>query len=78
MDFGVEAQAAYLYHLGTYLFRENDRTLPVVAQRRMAQSIVDKYSVNIDTKTCSSGHSPYLSQPETLLKVVQKIVGYSV
>jgi hypothetical protein len=67
-----------LYHPATYLFHKNDRTLPVVAQRGMMQSIVDKYSVNIDTKTCSSGHLPYLSQPETLLKVVQKIIGYSV
>lgn len=63
--------AAYLYHPATYLFCEGDQALPFEIQ----QTMVQQTGVYFATERCSAGHSPFLSQPETVLKIVNNIVG---
>lgn len=66
-------QTAYTYHPTTYLFCEGDQALPVELQRMMVQQAEKKGAV-INKETCSAGHSPFLSQPETVLNLAKKIV----
>ncbi|MCJ1377259.1 hypothetical protein MMC17_000351 [Xylographa soralifera] len=61
--------AAYMYHPVTYLYCENDQALPLEVQKMM----VVGSGPHFQTETCASGHSPFLSMPETVLKVVEKI-----
>ena len=67
-------QASYLYHPVTYLFCEDDLVLPFEVQQMMVRKAEEK-GVMIRKETCTAGHSPYLSQPETVLRVAQKIAG---
>jgi pimeloyl-ACP methyl ester carboxylesterase len=64
---------AFLYHPITYLFCENDQGLPIFLQQAMVKTIEEKKGVSVEKVTCDAGHSPFLSQPETLLKLVQDI-----
>jgi hypothetical protein len=66
--------AAYLYHPVTYLFCENDQALPLFLQQEMVKKIEESTGITIEEQTCSAGHSPFLSQPETLLQLVNEIV----
>ncbi|KAL1970746.1 hypothetical protein VTN77DRAFT_2580 [Rasamsonia byssochlamydoides] len=66
-------QASYLYHPVTYLFCENDEALPLAVQQMMVQKAEEK-GVTIRKETCTAGHSPFLSQPETVLNVAKKVV----
>ncbi|MCJ1476099.1 hypothetical protein MMC13_004764 [Lambiella insularis] len=60
---------AYRYHPTMYLYCTADKALPVEVQRMMVAGA----GVDFRTETCSAGHSPFLSQPETVLKVVKKM-----
>lgn len=40
----------------------------------MQQTMVKNVGPDIKTETCNSGHSPFLSQPATLLRIVDNIV----
>jgi pimeloyl-ACP methyl ester carboxylesterase len=60
---------AYLHHPVYYLFCENDEALPLDLQKMM----VSNTPVDFKTESCSAGHSPFLSQPETVLNFVNKI-----
>jgi hypothetical protein len=62
--------AAYLHHPVTYLICEKDKALPVFLQQAMVKSIEETTGVKIQQVVCDSGHSPFLSQPETLLELV--------
>ncbi len=64
--------AAYIYHPVTYLFCEKDEALPIFVQKMMVDK-VREHGVKIDEETCASGHSPYLSMPEKVLEVVDKV-----
>jgi pimeloyl-ACP methyl ester carboxylesterase len=66
--------AAYLYHPVTYLFCENDQAIPLFIQQSMVKKIEETTGIAIQKETCDAGHSPFLSQPETLLKLVDDIV----
>ncbi|MCJ1319209.1 hypothetical protein MMC15_004544 [Xylographa vitiligo] len=61
--------AAYMHYPVTYLYCENDQALPLKVQKMM----VARSGLHFETETCASGHSPFLSMPETVLKVVEKI-----
>ena len=65
---------AYLYHPVTYLFCENDQAIPQALQEKMVGTVEDIYHIKINKEHCSAGHSPFLSQPKTLLDLVDKIV----
>ena len=69
-QFAPISYAAYEHYPTTYLYCENDQALPLQVQQMM----VGRNGSNFSTETCSSGHSPFLSQPETVLKVVEKLV----
>ena len=60
---------AYMRHPVTYLFCENDQAVPLQVQKTMVAS----NGPHFQTETCASGHSPFLSMPETVLKIVEKI-----
>lgn len=64
---------AYSYHPSWYLYCENDQALPVEVQKMMVAG-VSNAGVDFKTETCTAGHSPFLSQPESVLKVVKKMV----
>ena len=62
---------AYKYHPATYLYCTEDQALPVQVQQMMVKAT----GVNFKVDSCNSGHSPFLSQPATLLDVVEKMTG---
>ncbi|ESZ98344.1 hypothetical protein SBOR_1222 [Sclerotinia borealis F-4128] len=62
--------AAHLHYPVTYLYCEEDQAMPLEIQERMVKEV----GVEFQIKRCSAGHSPYLSQPETVLRVVEEIV----
>jgi pimeloyl-ACP methyl ester carboxylesterase len=66
--------AAYLTLPTTYLFGENDAALPLAFQKHMVQVIEETTGITVTKETCDAGHCPNLSQPETLLKLTDKIV----
>jgi hypothetical protein len=66
-------QAAYMYHPVSYLFCENDQALPIEVQKGMVGK-VRALGVNVETETCGSSHSPFLSMPERVLQAVENIV----
>jgi hypothetical protein len=61
--------AAYQHYPTTYLYCSGDQALPLEIQEMMVKGSGAPFA----TETCTSGHSPFLSQPETVLKVVEKI-----
>lgn len=60
---------AYTHYPVTYLLCEKDEALPIDLQKMMVAGT----GIDFQTETCTSGHSPFLSQPETVLKVVKGI-----
>jgi len=58
-----------MHHPVYYLFCEKDEALPLELQKMM----VANSGLDIKTETCSAGHSPFLSQPKTVLHLVEKI-----
>ena len=56
----------------TYLVCENDAGLPAEVQRMMCGHI-EALGVKVDYETCSAGHSPFLSMPEKLAEIVDKV-----
>lgn len=64
---------AYLHYPVTYLFCDGDEALPVGLQQAMVNKVSEAAKVHIDTETCTASHSPFLSQPEVVLKLVANI-----
>ena len=62
--------AAYRYIPSTYLLTENDQPLPVQAQEGMIAQAEAAYGIQIKKELCTSGHSPFLSQPERVAEVI--------
>ena len=59
---------AYKHHPMSYLYCTNDQALPLQVQEMM----VGGCGVNVETHSCDAGHSPFLSQPESVLEAVRK------
>ena len=51
---------AYQHHPATYLFCEQDQTVPLCFQEQM----VERSGTIFKTESCSASHSPCLSQPK--------------
>lgn len=62
-------RAAYRYIPTWYLLCENDQALPLEVQKMM----IKETGVEIRTESCSAGHSPYLSQPEVVVGLLNKV-----
>ena len=60
---------AYRYHPVTYLYCEDDEAIPLELQKMM----VAGSGLDFQTESCTAGHSPFLSQPETVLGVVNRM-----
>jgi hypothetical protein len=60
--------AAYQYYDCAYLFCKGDQAVPVQLQKMM----VEWTGVKFYTEECTAGHSPFLSQPETVLEFLKK------
>ena len=69
--FGYPGNPGYLDVPVSYLFCENDRAIPLKAQKYMVAQAKSKGAV-IQTETCSASHSPFLSQPEVVVKLIQR------
>lgn len=64
--------SAYVHHPVTYLVCENDNAVP---QRKMLADVEKLYQgVRFEIETCEAGHSPFLSMPDVLVRVVEKIL----
>ncbi|KAF3920151.1 hypothetical protein AA313_de0203582 [Arthrobotrys entomopaga] len=63
----------YAYHPGTYLLCEKDQGIPVELQEKMVKDVEDGYNVEIRRVRCDAGHSPFLSQPKTIVDIVERI-----
>lgn len=61
---------AYKHHPVSYLYCTDDQAIPYELQKEMVR---DSGIGVVDEHTCSASHSPFLSQPEAVLQVVQKI-----
>ena len=66
--------AAYRYIPTTYLVTEIDVPLPIQAQEGMIAQAEASYGIQIKKETCKAGHSPYLSQPEKVVEVIEGLV----
>jgi hypothetical protein len=66
--------AAYLYRPTTYLLCENDQGLPLEVQKMMVSQACQEGNIVIDTESCTAGHSPFLSQPQTVFQLVERIL----
>ena len=59
---------AHKYHPVSYLYCTNDRALTIEVQRKLVKGS----GVAWDEFECEASHSPYLSTPEKVLKVVER------
>lgn len=57
----------------TYLITERDEAIPSFMQEALVKNIGD----NCRLERCSTGHSPFLSQPELVVGLVRRIAGES-
>ena len=55
----------------TYLYCENDNGIPLARQEQM----VARAAGAISTERCSAGHSPFLSQPDLVARIIRKAAG---
>lgn len=46
-----------------------------LGMQEMMVGLVEKEGVEVKKEWCEAGHSPYLSQPETVLRLVNEVVG---
>ena len=61
---------AYKYHPVTYLFCEQDQAVPLVIQKQM----VAESGIEFRIESCTASHSPFLSQPTVVLRVVRDMI----
>ena len=61
---------AYKYHPVTYLFCEQDQILPLAIQKQM----VAESGIEFRIESCTASHSPFLSQPTVVLRVVRDML----
>jgi len=55
-----------------YLLCEQDMAIPLEHQRMMAERAKNQGS-NVMMKTCSAGHSPFLSMPDTVVEWIEEL-----
>lgn len=58
----------------TYLICEKDNAIPVERQEAMSSQKGGKFTV----VRCEEGHSPFLSRPELVARVIRKAAGETV
>ena len=68
-QFSPISNAGYKHYPVTYLYCDNDQALPPQVQKMM----VETNGPHFKTESCYSSHSPFLSQPERVLQLVQGI-----
>jgi hypothetical protein len=56
----------------TYLLCENDQAMTLAVQTMMCGRI-EALGVTVDYETCAAGHSPFLSMPGELAKIVGRV-----
>ena len=54
-----------------YLVCENDNAVPVSMQEQLAKNIGEGCHV----ERCSAGHSPFISQPEVVTRIIRRMAG---
>ena len=64
---------AYMHHPVSYLFCTNDAALDISFQRTMVAGL-EKNGVQVHIETCAAGHSPFLSMPERILELVDRML----
>lgn len=60
---------AYKHHPVVYMYCENDEALLIDIQKMM----VEESGVDFKIETCTAGHSPFLSEIDSLLGVVKRV-----
>ena len=61
--------AAWQYHPVSYLFCERDEAIVLEDQKAMVKGA----GVPVDEHYCQGGHSPFLSMPEEVVRVVDAV-----
>ena len=61
---------AYKKYPVSYLYCTNDQALPISVQEMMVAGC----GVDVQTYSCTAGHSPFLSQPQVVLDTVVKML----
>jgi hypothetical protein len=61
--------AAYKHFSVTYLYCTKDQAMPLALQ----EMIVRNSGIMFETESCDASHSPFLSQPETVLGVIKRM-----
>ena len=59
----------------TYLMCENDQGVYCWLQEKMLDGVKDQSSKPWIVERCSSGHSPWLTQPDTVVQLIRKCAG---
>lgn len=60
---------AYRYVSTSYLLCENDQALPIFVQ----EEFVKNAGVELQIEKCASGHSPFLSMPESVVEIIERL-----
>ena len=60
----------------SYLICEHDKAIPLTAQQYMVSRAVAE-GAEMYTETCSASHSPFLSQPEVVVALVERAAAVS-
>lgn len=64
----------YKYVPVSYLVCEDDKVLPPAFQRSMIE-MLEAQGVKVDVHTCSAGHCPIISMPDTVVDIIRKAIG---
>ena len=57
-------------HPNAYLFCAKDQAIPLEGQKAMAKELGE----NAVTETVDAGHSPFMSQPDAVLKFIERLI----
>lgn len=67
--------AAYKTIPVSYIFCEEDQTVPPQVQQAVIDMMSNESGKEVDVHTIKSGHCPNISQPENLVKIIRRAVG---
>lgn len=72
-QFTAITNLAYAHHPVTYLFCREDHALPFQVQQMMVENAEKNTGITVAKEYCDASHSPFLSMPEKVLEVVDKM-----
>jgi hypothetical protein len=70
--------AAWEHHPTSYWYCSNDQAIPYDFQQYMVSKTEQLGGIKIRTEVINCGHSPFLSHPDLVFKLIEKTLGEGV